>query len=67
MALYQKAPAQGAGTNTEEEKMSIFKPADILRRTCDMTKWSVIACDQYTSQPKYWQRFSRRWETPLHP
>lgn len=21
----------------------------------DMTKWSVIACDQYTSDPKYWE------------
>ena len=22
----------------------------------DMSKWSVIACDQYTSQPDYWQK-----------
>ncbi len=22
----------------------------------DLTKWAVIACDQYTSQPDYWQR-----------
>ena len=22
----------------------------------DLTKWSVIACDQYTSQPEYWQK-----------
>ena len=21
-----------------------------------MTKWAVVACDQYTSQPEYWQR-----------
>lgn len=21
-----------------------------------MEKWSVIACDQYTSQPEYWER-----------
>ena len=34
-----------------------FKPADILLpRDCDMTRWSVVACDQYTSQPEYWQR-----------
>ena len=34
-----------------------FQPADILLpRDCDMTKWSVVACDQYTSQPEYWQR-----------
>lgn len=35
----------------------IFSPADILLpERCDMTKWSVVACDQYTSQPEYWQR-----------
>ena len=34
-----------------------FKPADILLpKDCDMTRWSVVACDQYTSQPEYWQR-----------
>ncbi len=34
-----------------------FQPADILLpRDCDMTRWSVVACDQYTSQPEYWQR-----------
>lgn len=24
----------------------------------DLTKWAVIACDQYTSQPEYWQKVS---------
>lgn len=34
-----------------------FGPADILLpKNCDMSKWSVIACDQYTSQPEYWKR-----------
>ena len=34
-----------------------FRPADILLpRDCDMSRWSVVACDQYTSQPEYWQR-----------
>src|SRR5699024_5752065 len=34
-----------------------FRPADILLPAgCDLTKWSVVACDQYTSQPEYWQR-----------
>lgn len=33
-----------------------FSPADILLpKDCDLTKWSVVACDQYTSQPEYWQ------------
>ena len=34
-----------------------FGPADILLpQNCDLTKWAVVACDQYTSQPEYWQR-----------
>lgn len=34
-----------------------FRPADILLPKCDdMTKWSVVACDQYTSEPEYWQK-----------
>jgi len=32
-------------------------PADILLpgEKIDLTAWSVVACDQYTSQPEYWQ------------
>jgi len=26
----------------------------------DLTAWSVVACDQYTSQPEYWRRAARR-------
>lgn len=26
----------------------------------DLTKWSVIACDQYTSQPDYWQKVNEK-------
>ncbi|MBE7060623.1 MAG: DUF1015 domain-containing protein [Ruminococcaceae bacterium] len=34
-----------------------FKPADILLpKNTDMTAWSVVACDQYTSQPEYWAK-----------
>ena len=34
-----------------------FSPADILLPVnCEYAKWSVVACDQYTSQPEYWQR-----------
>lgn len=33
-----------------------FKPGDILLpNDLDFSKWSVVACDQYTSQPEYWQ------------
>jgi uncharacterized protein (DUF1015 family) len=26
------------------------------REGIDLTKWSIIACDQFTSQPEYWQQ-----------
>ena len=25
----------------------------------DLTKWAVVACDQFTSQPDYWARVER--------
>lgn len=31
-----------------------FYPADILLPKDNFEKWSVIACDQYTSEPEYW-------------
>ena len=41
--------------NQKFEKLG-FYPADILLpKDADMTKWSVVACDQFTSQPEYWQ------------
>lgn len=34
-----------------------FKPANILLpQNCQMEKWAVIACDQFTSDPAYWAR-----------
>lgn len=37
--------------------MKTFRPAEILiPKEIDMKKWSVVACDQYTSQPEYWQQ-----------
>lgn len=36
--------------------MAIFKSADILiPQNIDFTKWSVVACDQYTSEREYWE------------
>ena len=33
-----------------------FYPADILLpENADMSKWAVVACDQFTSQPEYWE------------
>ena len=40
--------------------MSLFTPADILLpKSADMTKWSCIACDQFTSEPEYWLEAER--------
>ena len=41
--------------NKKFEKLG-FYPADILLpKEQDMTKWAVVACDQFTSEPEYWQ------------
>ena len=47
-----------------------FAPTDILLpERADMHRWSVIACDQFTSRPQYWQEaealyrdFGKMWE-----
>ncbi|MBR2716684.1 MAG: DUF1015 domain-containing protein [Oscillospiraceae bacterium] len=38
----------------------IFTPADILlpRPGTDMTRWAVVACDQFSAQPEYWEELS---------
>ena len=45
--------------NAKFEKLGM-KPADILLpRDCDMSRWAVVACDQFTSQPEYWDEVDR--------
>lgn len=40
--------------------MAIFTAADILLpKNADFSKWAVIACDQFTSQPEYWEAVSK--------
>lgn len=40
--------------------MNAFMPADILLpKTDTMEKWAVIACDQFTSDPDYWERVKK--------
>jgi len=34
--------------------MFFNKSEMLLPKNADMTKWSVVACDQYTSEPEYW-------------
>lgn len=42
-------------SNDKFQKLGIAVPEILLPRDgVDMTKWAVVACDQYTSQPEYW-------------
>ena len=38
-----------------------MRPANILlpKAGTDMHKWAVVACDQFTSQPEYWEEVDR--------
>ena len=36
-------------------KKAIFSPANILLPKENFEAWSVIACDQFTSNEEYWQ------------
>jgi len=39
------------------DKVALQIPEILLPNTdIDLHKWSVVACDQYTSQPDYWQK-----------
>ncbi|HRJ76257.1 MAG TPA: DUF1015 family protein, partial [Anaerolineales bacterium] len=31
----------------------------IPKQNIDLTKWSVIACDQFTSEPEYWHEVEK--------
>ena len=37
----------------------IFQPAEILLPAGNLRKWSVIACDQFTSDGEYWEEVER--------
>lgn len=48
------------------QKNGIFSPADILvPKDADMGLWSVIACDQFSSEKEYWERVYKRTEGEL--
>ncbi len=38
---------------------TIFSSADILLPKRNLNQWAVIACDQFTSQPEYWEEVER--------
>lgn len=36
-----------------------FSPANVLLPRCDFNAWATIACDQYTSEPEYWDEVKK--------
>ena len=43
------------------EKYGVAVPEILLPdEKCDLSKWAVIACDQFTSQPEYWEKVRSR-------
>jgi hypothetical protein len=39
------------------DRIALHVPQILLpRQGIDLTKWAVVACDQYTSQPEYWKQ-----------
>lgn len=39
------------------EDIGLYVPSILLPRPgVDLLKWAVVACDQYTSQPEYWEQ-----------
>jgi hypothetical protein len=45
--------------NTYEDLGIQIPQAYLPRESLDLTKWAVIACDQFTSQPDYWKEVAR--------
>lgn len=42
--------------NNNYQRLGVAVPEILLpKEGTDMSKWSVVACDQYTSQPEYWE------------
>lgn len=40
-----------------ENKIGVLVPNVMLPpKGTDFSKWAVVACDQYTSQPEYWEQ-----------
>ncbi len=47
---------QDMGFQEKLAKAGVKAPGIMMPKSgIDMTKWAVVACDQYTSEPEYWQ------------
>ena len=44
--------------NGKFAKLGMKQPDILLPRDCDMSRWGVVACDQFTSQPEYWEELN---------
>lgn len=43
-----------------ENSVGVFVPELLMPNgNVDLSKWAVVACDQYTSQPEYWEETER--------
>lgn len=43
------------------EKIGVLVPEILLpKQGTDMEAWAVVACDQYTSEPEYWQEVEKK-------
>ena len=42
-----------------DPRQMIFRPAEILLPVGDLRRWSVVACDQFTSDGEYWAEADR--------
>lgn len=46
--------------NNKMDRIGVQIPSVLLPQTgIDYSKWAVVACDQYTSQPEYWDEVAR--------
>ena len=46
--------------NIKTSRLGVHVPEILLPNPAvDLSKWSVVACDQYTSQPEYWEEVEK--------
>ena len=55
-----KPKSSGEELNMKPADLALNVPQILLpKEDVDLTLWTVIACDQYTSEPEYWQAVDR--------
>ena len=46
--------------NKKFEKLGFYPANIMLPKDQDMNKWAVVACDQFTSEPAYWEAVEKQ-------